>query len=222
MLEAEEEVGEVERLLALHGAALALVPKSYAQRAAEAAAKASAGAALVEDSDAVQLRALVPAAHGTPAVEAATREAVREAEAGLFAALPMPGKGRQGMPYEPTLSKEERGVERTELHHYSKFAPPVLDASMQLRTISHAINAADPARGAKDETGWQLCDRLWTEELSAALMAQVPHPHPNPHPNPKPNPNPNPSPNPNPNANPEPNPNPDPNPTPDSTPASRR
>ena len=95
MLEAEEEVGEVERLLALHGAALALVPKSYAQRAAEAAAKASAGAALVEDSDAVHLRALVPAAHGTPALEAAAREAVREAEAGLFAALPMPGKGRQ-------------------------------------------------------------------------------------------------------------------------------
>ena len=107
MLEAEEEVGEVERLLALHGAALALVPKSYAQRAAEAAAKASAGAALVEDSDAVQLRALVPAAHGTPAVEAAAREAVREAEGSIFAALPMPGKGRQGMPYEATLSNRK-------------------------------------------------------------------------------------------------------------------
>jgi len=173
MLEAEEEVGEVERLLALHGAAMALVPKSHAQRAVEAAAKASAGANLVEDCDAVQLRALVPAAYGTAAVEAAACEAQRQAEADLFAALPMPAKGRQSMPYEAALSKEERGVERTELHHYSKFAPPVLDASMQLRTISQAINAADASRGAKDETGWQLCDRLWTEELSAALMAQV-------------------------------------------------
>jgi len=139
----------------------------------EAAAKASAGATLVEDCDAVQLRALVPAAHGTAQKGEAEGEAQRQAEVALFASLPLPAKGRQGMPPEAALSKEERGVERTELHHYSKFAPPVLDASMQLRTMAQAINAADPSRGAKDETGWQLCDRLWTEEHSATLMAQV-------------------------------------------------
>ena len=77
------------------------------------------------------------------------------------------------MPAEPHMTTEERGVERTELHQYSKFSPPVLDASMQLRTLASAINASDPHRGSKDETGWQLCDRLWTEELNAAQMAQL-------------------------------------------------
>ena len=103
--------------------------------------------------------------------------AVEAAERALLAGLPLPGKARLGMPAEPTLTADERGVERTELHQYSRFAPPSIDASVQLRALAAAVNAADAHRGGvalpSGGKGWVLEDRLWTEELSPDQLAQA-------------------------------------------------
>ena len=170
---AEAALDDMGALLAADGAALGRPPKSLAQQAAEAAAVASGASAVVPARDGVPARALIPAAYGTGGASAQARAAQAAAEAALYAGLPLPGKARREMPAAPSLTTEERGVERTELHHYSKFSPPLIDASMQLRTAAAAVNAADAHRGTADGTGWLLSDRLWSEELTPEVLAQV-------------------------------------------------
>ena len=94
------------------------------------------------------------------------------AELAVLSVQPMPGKERRGMPAEPEFTREERGVERTELHHFSRFSPQLVDASMQLRMLAGLVNGADPTRGAQGG-GWLLSDRPWIEELPANVLSQV-------------------------------------------------
>ena len=170
---AETALEEMGALLEADGATIGKPPKSLAQQAAEAAAIASGASSVVPARDGVPARALIPAAYGTAGASTGARSSQAVAEAALYAGLPLPGKARREMPAVPSLTTEERGVERTELHHYSKFSPPLIDASMQLRTAAAAINAADAHRGTNDGTGWLLSDRLWSEELTPEVLAQV-------------------------------------------------
>ena len=77
-------------------------------------------------------------------------EEQESAEVEMVSKLPVPGKGREGMPATPQLTEEERGVERTELHHFSRFGPQHVDASMQRLAALAKLTVAElyeaPAR----------------------------------------------------------------------------
>ena len=99
-------------------------PKSAMQVAAEAATKAADASALVPTHDHVTERLYRPPPFGL-ASTASSGDKVAPIERKILGLLPYPGKGRRGMPSEDAaLSAEERGAERTELHHFSQFAPP--------------------------------------------------------------------------------------------------
>ena len=86
-----------------------------------------------------------------------------------------PRKARLGMPAEPTLTADERG--RAYRVAGTRDSPPSIDASVQLRALAAAVNAADAHRGGvalpSGGKGWVLEDRLWTEELSPDQLAQA-------------------------------------------------
>ena len=72
---------------------------------------------------------------------------------------PEPAKGIKGMPADENdyrLSEEERGTERTELHHFSQFPPPQVDTAMQLRALASMCNANDPHRSSSGQSRSRL------------------------------------------------------------------
>ena len=104
-------------------------PKSAMQLAAEAATKAADASALVPTHDHVTERLYRPPPFGL-APTASSGDKAAAIERKILGLLPYPGKGRRGMPSEDAaLSAEERGAERTELHHFSQFAPPQVSQS---------------------------------------------------------------------------------------------
>lgn len=169
-LSAEDELDAIAALLNMEVSEAAVVPQTAARMAVEAAASASEKTLLIPNGDMVAARELRPPPLGTTLEGDSAAQAA--AERSLFQGLPRPGKARRSMPSEPSLSSEERGTERTELHHFSRFNPSQIDGSMCLRGLAKLVNGSDPHRGSRG-TGWLLADRPWIEELSASAFAQV-------------------------------------------------
>ena len=150
--------------------AYSVPPKSSTQRALEAEAEAANTSSLVPVSDRIAHRKHSPSPFGIRSDADPTLQ--YDAERRILSLLPVVGKGRAGMP--PTaeaLSDEERGSERTELHHFSQFPRAQVDAAMQLRALAALCNASDPFRGSLG-SGWMLADRRWLEELPAEVLSQ--------------------------------------------------
>ena len=163
---AETELTSIETFLEASKSAVAAAPKSAAQIAQEAAAKAAGASSLIAWGDGVDHRLHAPppfgvAANGQPASQHAS-------ECAMLSLLTNHGAG----PEPAVLTEEERGSERTELHHFSRFAPPQVDASMQLRALAATINASDMHRGSSG-SGWMCADRPWLEEHTKERMAQL-------------------------------------------------
>ena len=136
---ADAELDAIAAFLAASAKTLVAPPKSAPALAAEAAQVASGASTLIPHGDAVSGRLHKPLPFGAPPTgDASAQHAV---EAKLLDALPMVGKGRQGMPpASACLTEEERGAERTELHYFS-------------RALAQRINANDPYRGSSPLDG---------------------------------------------------------------------
>jgi hypothetical protein len=171
----EEQISAISDYLTSQLAALAAPTKSQAQVAAEEAGQMAERPRLVPAAD----ESLARAVCGSPfAVSQPSAATALERETAVLSGLPVPGKGRNGMPANPALSADERGVERTELHHFSKFSPAQVDGSMQLRALGALINGADAYRGRQPQPppskagGWLLADRPWADELDTSELCQ--------------------------------------------------
>ena len=122
--DADAEMDDIAAFLASTASLAVTAPKSSMQAAAEAAIKAADASALAPYGDRVASRLFRPSPFGL-APTAASGDAASAVERTVLGSLPYPGKERKGMPAEDAaLTEEERGAERTELHHFSKFAPP--------------------------------------------------------------------------------------------------
>ena len=168
---AAAELTSIEAFLGQSQSLLSLAPKSSSAAAAEAAGKAAGASSLVGYGDVVDKRLVTPPPFGVPPSGSAAAQ--HSAERSLLDGLPLIGKNRHKMPSESMcLTEEERGAERTELHHFSRFAPQQVDAAMQLRALAQRINANDPYRGSSPP-GWTLADRPWLEEHTKEMMQQL-------------------------------------------------
>lgn len=171
----EQEISTISDYLSSQLAALSGPTKSAAQVAADEAAQSAERPRLVPAADESLARALCSSPY---AVAQSSVAKALEREKALLSGLPVPGKGRNGIPAEPALSADERGVERTELHHFSKFSPAQVDGSMQLRALAALVNGADAHRAGQPQpppskaAGWLLADRPWSDELDASELCQ--------------------------------------------------
>lgn len=124
LADADGELDGIAAFLSTAASLASTAPKSAMQAAAEAATKAADASALVPTHDLVAERLYRPPPFGL-APTAALGDKAAATERAVLGMLPYPGRERKGMPSEDAaLSAEERGAERTELHHFSQFAPP--------------------------------------------------------------------------------------------------
>ena len=165
-MNAETELGSIEAFFASAKTQLVTAPKSAGQVGSEAAKGAAGASALIAYGDKVDARLHAPPPFGVAA--SGEPSAQHAAERTMLELLP-----KVTGPSPPVLTEEERGAERTELHHFSKFAPPQVDASMQLRALAAVINTNDVHRGTSNGSGWMLADRPWLEEHTKERMAQL-------------------------------------------------
>jgi len=171
----EGEIAAISDFLSSQLSALSAPKMSAAQIAIEEASRMAEEPKLVPSTDEALIRALCKPPYAT--THPSTEKAL-EREHAILRKVPMPGKRREGMPAEPALSSDERGIERTELHHFSKFLPQQVDQSMQLRALGALVNGADPHRGNQAQplpskaSGWLLADRPWADELDELELTQ--------------------------------------------------
>jgi len=171
----EEEISAIAQFLAGQDGALAL--ESSAAQLAEEAACLAVQPRLVPSGDEVLAGALSLSPYCTASHPPTTDQALSRAVA-VLEKLPIPGKRREMMPDVPALSVEERGIERTELHHFSRFSAQLVDQSMQLRALGALVDGADPHRCSQaqpppsEAAGWLLADRPWEDELEKLELTQ--------------------------------------------------
>ncbi|KAL1495489.1 hypothetical protein AB1Y20_016854 [Prymnesium parvum] len=171
MLASELSLQAIESMLCAAVEAEGKLPLTGPRSASESAAMSSQDALLVPFWDGITARELTPPPLGLPQPNKDELALQATTERNMHDALPVPAKHRRGMPAEASLTAEERGIERTELHHFSRFSSTQIDASMCLRGLARLINGADPHRGSRGH-GWLLASRPWAEELSRTQLAQ--------------------------------------------------
>ena len=171
---AESDYASISAYLDAERAKSSEAPKPRSQLRAEAAAEAAHSALLLPAGDAALARAHALGEFGAQSAEkVADGDAALAAERAVYATMSLPGANRRNMPSSPDLTDDERGIERTELHHFSRFAPSQIDGAMQLRAFAALVNGADPNRGRQGSTGWLFADRSWSADIAPEVFAQT-------------------------------------------------
>eukprot|EP00736_Rhodelphis_marinus_P004307 Rmarinus@m.14214 len=90
-----------------------------------------------------------------------------EFERNILGLVRVPGRDRDGMPPAPTLSEEERDIERSQLYHFCDLPPATIDRTLVLMEFERMLADHDPSRQ------WFLDDRAYYEDYQADVIPQV-------------------------------------------------
>ena len=83
------------------------------------------------------------------------------------------GMGRAGMPRKPTVSKEQRGMDRTELLKFVGAATDTLERAQWMSMFENMINDADPVNAKIWIDSGAFYKRTWRERVLPNTISQV-------------------------------------------------